>query len=40
MSRDIFLKLPHYVFKENFFGARDTEHQKHECTPMFCGSNT
>ena len=40
MSRDIFLKLPHYVYQELFFGARDTAHQEHECTPMFCGSNT
>ena len=40
MTFELFCALPDYVFKENFFGARDTEHQEHECTPMFCGSNT
>ena len=40
MTFELFRALPDYVFKENFFGARDTEHQEHECTPMFCGSNT
>ena len=40
MTFELFCALPDYVFKENFFGARDTAHQEHECTPMFCGSNT